>query len=99
MKKLIFLIALLLFLIACHSTPRKPDLVANGKEFRFRESCVMSHDEIKFGYHYGYDFASGSYRWHFGNHSTTVCDSVKVDTIEINTDRKFYDKNGNPIQY
>ena len=46
MKKLIFLIALLLFLIACHSTPRKPDLVANGKEFRFRESCVMSHDEM-----------------------------------------------------
>ena len=40
MKKLIFLIALLLFLIACHSTPRKPDLVANGKEFRFREIIV-----------------------------------------------------------
>ncbi len=91
MKNLILILTL--FLFGCNS-PIKPDLVINGKEYVLDENCVKSHDETKFCYHYGYDAWKGKFGFHLGNQTKTICDSTKIDTIEVNIKKKYYKKYG-----
>ena len=70
----------------------KPDFVSNGKEYIITNNCVRSHSETNYRYHYGYNFMSGKMDWHWGYETETVCDQYKLDTIEVNLDKKYYTK-------
>lgn len=60
---------------------RKPEFYKDGKGYYTRVRCVKSHNEIKYGYHYGYHM--GKFQNHYGSYNVTVCDSSVTDTIEI----------------
>ena len=94
--KLLGLYLLILFVLVLLSScgPQKPEYVdKNGKEYVIMDVCVKSHNETRFGYHYGYNFMSSKYEWHNGTYTETICDSLKYDTIEINKDKKYYANN------
>lgn len=61
----------------------KPDLYINGKPFQIVNTCIKSHEESKFGYHYGWSMMNNSYCYHFGSYTETICDKSKIDTLEI----------------
>jgi hypothetical protein len=83
------IIIFLIFFSSCG--PSKPDYVDNnGKEYCIRSLCVSSHEEIQYGYHYGFDLMTQQYRLHWGQYVETICDAVRIDTIEINKDEKYY---------
>jgi hypothetical protein len=89
MKKLILFLGLVLF--GCN-TSRKPDLVIDGREYSLNEKCIKSHQETKFCYHYGWNSWKGKFEFHWGNQTKTICDSTRIDTIEINLKEKYYKK-------
>jgi hypothetical protein len=71
--------------------PYEPDYVDdNCKEYLIEKICVDSHVETKFGYHYGYNIMNGKYEYHFGSYSETICDAYRLDTVEINLNKKYY---------
>lgn len=74
---------ILFILVVLMSCSPKPEFVINGKEYYTRTRCVKSHNERTFGYHWGYDWTRGEYRYHWGEYTETICDETKVDTIEI----------------
>ncbi len=83
------LLGLVILLSACD--PIKHDYVdKNGKEYLFTHPCVKSHNESKWEYHYGYNMRNGGFDYHYGLNTETICDSVGIDTIEINQDKKYY---------
>ena len=85
------LLGLIILVSACD--PIKPDYVdKNGKEYLFSHPCVKSHTETDYGYHYNYNVMSGKYDWHYGMDTENICDSVGIDTIEINQNEKYYAK-------
>ena len=88
--KLIVSAIALMTLVGCDFSV-KPDLVKNGHEFIIVDRCVKSHEESGYDYHYGYDFMSGSWRWHTGYHTETICDSTVQDTVEVNLTHKYYE--------
>lgn len=86
MKKLILFSFLL---VSC--IPYKPDYVdSEGKEYSIRRRCIRSHNETKYGYHYGYNFMNSKFEWHYGYHTENICEEYKLDTVEINIDKKYY---------
>lgn len=90
-QKIIVVGIVAIALISCG--PQKPDYVdANGKEYFILERCVKSHQVTDYGYHYGYNMMEGKYNWHYGMDTKTICDSSRLDTVEINKDKKFYSK-------
>lgn len=86
-----FLFLCLLVITGCDIVV-KPDLVINGKEYVVRTVCVQSHTELKYEYHYGYNFMSSKYEWHWGNNDVTICDKSVLDTVEVNLEKKYYSK-------
>ncbi len=85
------LLGLIILLSACD--PIKPDYVdSNGNEYMFSHPCVKSHTETNYGYHYGYNMLDGKWNYHYGMETETMCDSVGIDTIQINQDKKYYAK-------
>lgn len=91
-QKIIVVLIVLFFLISCG--PIQPDYVDDsGKEYMFSNHCVKSHSESKWEYHYGYNMRNGGWNYHYGLNTETICDSSVRDTIEINMDTKFYNKN------
>jgi hypothetical protein len=89
MKKLILFSGLVFF--GCN-TSRKPDLVIDGREYALNKKCIKSHQETKFCYHYGWNSWRGKFEFHWGNQTKTICDSTRIDTIEINIEEKYYKK-------
>ena len=90
-QKIIVVAMVLMMLISCD--PIKPDYVdKNGKEYLFSHPCVKSHTESRYEYHYGYNMMAGKFNYHYGLNTETICDSVGIDTIEINQDKKYYAK-------
>jgi hypothetical protein len=87
-----YLFILLFFVLTSCDMVVKPDLVIDGKEYVFRTSCVKSHVESKYEYHYGYNMMSGKFDWHWGLNNNTICDSTAVDTVEVNLEQKYYTK-------
>lgn len=87
-----YLFILLLIVITGCDIAVKPDLVVNGKEYVYRTVCVKSHSETKWEYHYGYNFMDGKFNWHWGNNTTTICDEERIDTVEVNLEKKYYTK-------
>ena len=84
----------LLMVILYGCGPWKPDYVdENGKEYEIRSYCVKSHSVSEYCYHYGYNFMSSKYEWHWGMDTKTICDSTSQDTVEINLKQKYYTKN------
>lgn len=61
-----------------------PDFTKNGQDYIVTHHCIQSHDTIEYGYHYGYNMMEGKFNYHFGMHTETICDSMKLDTIEVN---------------
>ena len=86
----LFIILILILLSSCNS-PIKPDLVVDGNEYVVRENCVSGHNESKYGYHYGYNAMRGKFEYHMGSYTDWVCDSTKLDTIEVNIEKKYYE--------
>ncbi len=93
MKLLILYIVLILILILISSCDVrvKPDFVKGGKEYVVSENCVKSHNVSEYSYHYGYNMLDGKFNWHWGMDTKTICDSVKLDTIEVNKEKKYYE--------
>jgi uncharacterized protein YceK len=89
MKNIFFV--LILLLVGCDYVV-KPDFVKNGKEYVVRTICVQSHTESKYDYHYGYNFSTSKYDWHWGLNSETICDKSVLDTVEVNLEKKYYNK-------
>ena len=90
--KYLISILLLIALYSCNG-PYKPDFVdKDGKEYEVRTYCLKSHEVSEYCYHYGYNMMNGKFDWHFGLDTKTVCDSMKMDTVEINLKEKFYAK-------
>ena len=87
-----YLFILLFFVITSCDMVVKPDLVVGGKEYVVSTVCGKSHTEIRYEYHYGYNFMDGKYNWHWGNNTVTVCDEYVQDTIEVNLKKKYYSK-------
>lgn len=87
------LFLLLLFLVFTSCGPQRPDYVdGDGREYSINSRCIKSHTESDYGYHYGYNFMSGKYEWHWGRETKTICDEWVLDTTEINTKEKYYKK-------
>jgi hypothetical protein len=72
-----------LIVILFASCKPKPEFYIKGKPFYTRTHCVESHNETKYGYHYGYNFFKGNYSYHFGMYNENICDKEVSDTIEI----------------
>ena len=88
MKKTLIAI---LFLSACG--PFRPDYVDDsGREYTILTQCVESHTKQDYGYHYGYNFMSGKYEYHYGMETETICDRYVLDTVEINKEKRYYSK-------
>jgi hypothetical protein len=87
MKNLILTILLLAFLNSCDLRV-KPDFTKDGHDYIIRNTCIESHTENKYGYHYGYSIIHGKFCWHFGSYDETVCDESRLDTIEVNIKKK-----------
>ena len=66
----------------------KPDFTKDGRDYIVRTTCVKSHTESKYGYHYGYSFMRGSFCWHWGYYDEDICDESRLDTIEVNIKNK-----------
>lgn len=91
---LVYLLILFgLILLSSCGGPIKPDVVKGGKEYVVREVCLEGHNESKYDYHYGYNLMKGKYEWHLGNHTEWICDSMALDTIEVNKEKKYYETN------
>jgi hypothetical protein len=86
MKYLITLL-IVIFLNSCDFRV-KPDFTKDGHDYVIRNTCVESHVENKYGYHYGYSIMHGKFCWHFGNYDETICDTSRLDTIEVNIKKK-----------
>ncbi len=84
-------IILILILLSSCNSPIKPDLVKDGKEYVVSENCVKYHWESDYGYHYGYNPIGGKFEWHWGMDEKQICDSVALDTIEVNKEKKYYE--------
>ena len=91
MVYLLFILCVIL-LSSC-TGPTKPDLVVDGKEYVIRENCLSGHNESKYDYHYGYNAMRGKFEYHLGHHTEWVCDEWKLDTIEVNKEKKYYANN------
>jgi hypothetical protein len=89
MKNIFFV--LILLLVGCDYVV-KPDFVKDGKEYVFTTPCVKSHVESKYEYHYGYNMMEGKFNWHWGLNNKTICDSIAIDTVEVNLNKKYYSK-------
>jgi len=77
MRYLIFF-AVVLLLFSCD---REPEFYVDGKPCYTRTVCVESESETVFEYHYGWHM--GTYKWHWGNNTTTTCIETRIDTVEI----------------
>ena len=75
---ILLLFVLLVFLASCK---RKPEFYINRKPYYTQSHCVVTHNETKWEYHYGFWF--GKFKWHYGPHDVTICDKSKLDTLEI----------------
>ena len=74
--------ALLILIITLSSCIEpKPEFYKDGKAYYTSKRCVKSHTETRNDYHYGYYL--GKFRYHYGPHTVTVCDSSTIDTIQI----------------
>lgn len=85
--KYTFFIFTVLLLFSCN-IPSKPDFVKDGKEYEFNTVCIKSHNEVRYDkrmVYVGKMFMPMTYK-----HTVSVCDSIKIDTIEINIENKFY---------
>jgi hypothetical protein len=85
------LLVLILLLVGCDYVV-KPDFVKNGREYVVRTICVQSHIESKYEYHYGYNFSNSKFDWHWGLNDVTICDKSALDTVEVNIEKKYYNK-------
>lgn len=81
MKKLI--IIWLLF-TSCDYKPT-PEFYINGEPYYTKSTCIESHSEYRYDYHYGFNAMRGKFEYHMGGHSETVCDVTVIDTIKIIT--------------
>lgn len=74
--------AILLMLSGCTA---KPDWVSSdGAHWRIVQTCVASHEEFRYGWHYGWNpFNPGHYEWHACWHPVEICDSTRSDTLRI----------------
>lgn len=78
MKLYFYIIPFILF-----SCKPKPQFYINGKPYYTVTSCVKSHAESKYTYHYGYNILNGKFEWHLGPETVVICDKTRTDTIEI----------------
>ena len=75
--RMIFVLALFILGACSEESPRKP--------YYLKTTCIKSHTETDWGYHWGYVFGSG-FKFHFGYqcfgiHKKTVCDSLRTDKV------------------
>jgi hypothetical protein len=76
-----YLVVLIIFCIfACKP---KPEFYIDGKPYYTKTRCIERVSETNYEYHYGYDFLTSSYGWHWGDNTTTTCVKTKIDTIAI----------------
>lgn len=65
----------------------EPDFTKNGHDYVIRHDCVKSHDTTQYGYHYGFNMFNSKFEWHMGYYDETICDSMRLDTVEVNIKR------------
>lgn len=81
MKKIIVAVILL------SSCRVEPDFTKFGHDYVIIQNCVKSHDTTQYGYHYGFNMLNSKFEWHIGYYDETICDSIKLDTIEVNQNK------------
>lgn len=70
-------------LMSCTSSYNKDN---TGREYYETTTCIKSHEEKEYGYHWGYNYLSGKFGFHWGYqcfyaHTKTVCDSSVTKRI------------------
>lgn len=77
MKKILIL---LVILTGCAP---KVEFYYNGNPCYTIERCVSRHEVTKCDYHYGWNYITNTYEYHYGNYTEEVCDKIKIDTLII----------------
>lgn len=55
----------------------------NNSPYYITEDCIKSHIRNEYKFHYGFSFIKCKYCWHYGNVTTTICDSMVTDTVWV----------------
>jgi hypothetical protein len=74
-------------MIVLSSCKVEPDFTKNGHDYVVIQNCVKSHDTTKYDYHYGFNMLNSKFEWHIGYYNETICDSIKLDTVEVNINK------------